>query len=246
MSLTFIDGDGKPRTVSSTNPLPTAGGGSGATAGQVQGNVASGAADVGNPVKMGGRYNASSPTYTNGQRGDLQIDANGNLEVTLFLPGNLPNAAGATNADAVAVSTTATRLGTTGFNYVFNGTTWDRQRGNAAGTFVERTQIFSETATALAASATLTGASRDTAAVAGGVGTRFKNFIAEVFTDQPGTLFIDKSTDNTTWRQAATLAVAAGVNATLEAKITCRYYRLRYVNGATVQTVFLPTAAFTV
>lgn len=246
MTMAFIDTDGKPRTVSPTNPLPTVGGGSGATAGQVQGNSAAGAADTGNPVKVGGRFNTTSPTLTNGQRGDLQLDANGNLEVTLFHSGNQPNAANATNADAVAVSSTANRLGTISFGFVFNGTTWDRQRGNAAGTFVERTQIFSDTATVLAASATLTGVTRDTAAVPGGVGTRFKNFVAEVFTDQPGTLFIDKSTDGTNWRQAATLAVSAGVNATLEAKITCRYYRLRYVNGATLQTVFLPTAAFTV
>lgn len=246
MTQAFMDTDGKPRTVSPTSPLPVVAGGSGATAQQVQGNVAAGTADAGNPVKVGGRYNTTSPTLTNGQRGDLQLDTNGNLEVTLFNSGNIPNLAGATNADGVAVATTASRLGTVSFGYVYNGSTWDRQRGNAAGTFVERTQIFSETATVLAASATLTGVTRDTAAVPGGVGTRFKNFVAEVFTDQAGTLYIDKSTDGTNWRQAATLAVSAGVNATLEAKITCRYYRMRYVNGATVQTVFLPTDAFTV
>ncbi|MCA1565826.1 MAG: hypothetical protein LC803_09350 [Acidobacteria bacterium] len=50
---------------------------------QVQGNVASGAADSGNPVKAGGRYNSSVPTLTNGQRGDLQLDANASLKTTL-------------------------------------------------------------------------------------------------------------------------------------------------------------------
>lgn len=39
--------------------------------------VASGATDSGNPVKIGGRHNSALPTFTNGQRGDLQIDANG-------------------------------------------------------------------------------------------------------------------------------------------------------------------------
>lgn len=43
------------------------------------GNVASGAIDSGNPVKVAGRYNSSAPTFTNGQRADLQSDVNGNL-----------------------------------------------------------------------------------------------------------------------------------------------------------------------
>lgn len=45
------------------------------------GNVASGASDSGNPVKVGAVYNSSPPTLTTGQRGDLQVDANGNLRV---------------------------------------------------------------------------------------------------------------------------------------------------------------------
>lgn len=47
------------------------------------GNVASGATDSGNPVKVGGKYNATAPTLTDGQRGDVQLDVNGNLKVTL-------------------------------------------------------------------------------------------------------------------------------------------------------------------
>lgn len=40
----------------------------GVNAGQVQGNSASGATDVGNPVKVGGVYNATLPTLSTGQR----------------------------------------------------------------------------------------------------------------------------------------------------------------------------------
>jgi hypothetical protein len=47
----------------------------------IAGNVAAGAADSGNPVKAGGVYNTSPPTLSNAQRGDLQIDVNGNLKV---------------------------------------------------------------------------------------------------------------------------------------------------------------------
>lgn len=48
----------------------------------VQGGVASGATDSGNPQKMGGKYNASAPTLTDGQRGDLQLDASANTKVS--------------------------------------------------------------------------------------------------------------------------------------------------------------------
>lgn len=44
------------------------------------GNVAAAATDSGNPVKVGAKYNASAPTYTDGQRGDLQINASGHLK----------------------------------------------------------------------------------------------------------------------------------------------------------------------
>lgn len=44
---------------------------------QVVGNVASGVADSGNPVKIGGAYNTTPPILTNGQRGDLQLDSRG-------------------------------------------------------------------------------------------------------------------------------------------------------------------------
>jgi hypothetical protein len=54
---------------------------------KVQGNAASGASDAGNPVKVGGVYNSAAPTLTNGQRGDLQLDASGNLKVATTASG---------------------------------------------------------------------------------------------------------------------------------------------------------------
>lgn len=47
------------------------------------GAIASGATDSGNPIKVGGRYNVTPPTLTDGQRGDLQLDAAGNTKITL-------------------------------------------------------------------------------------------------------------------------------------------------------------------
>lgn len=47
------------------------------------GNVAAGATDSGNPVKMGGVYNTTQPTLTDGQRGNLQLDSRGNFVVSI-------------------------------------------------------------------------------------------------------------------------------------------------------------------
>src|SRR6266566_2994656 len=38
----------------------------------IQGNIAAGSADSGNPVKIGAVYHAAPPTFADGQRGDLQ------------------------------------------------------------------------------------------------------------------------------------------------------------------------------
>lgn len=65
------------------------------------GNVASGASDSGNPVKVGGVFNTTQPTVTNGQRVDGQYTARGSTIV-------------ATGADPFSVSGTvaATQSGT--------------------------------------------------------------------------------------------------------------------------------------
>lgn len=47
----------------------------------VQGNVASGTADSGNPVKVGCVYNTTALVLTNGQRGDCQADVAGGLRL---------------------------------------------------------------------------------------------------------------------------------------------------------------------
>lgn len=45
------------------------------------GNVASGASDSGNPIKVGGVFNTTPPTFTTGQRGDIQISSRGSITV---------------------------------------------------------------------------------------------------------------------------------------------------------------------
>lgn len=61
--------------------LGGAGGGTGSAAQQIQGNIANAATDSGNPVKVGGVYLTSKPTYTNGQRTNLQTNVNGAVDM---------------------------------------------------------------------------------------------------------------------------------------------------------------------
>ncbi len=96
-------------------------GGTGATSQQVQGNVASGAADVGNPLKVGGEYLSTAPTFATGQRTDLQTSANGSVFVDLGRASNNRSP----SSDALGA---ATGLNTYSQNMISNGATWDRIR----------------------------------------------------------------------------------------------------------------------
>jgi hypothetical protein len=51
---------------------------------QVVGNVASGSADSGNGIKISGVYNTIVPSLSTGNRGDIQLDSRGALQVTLL------------------------------------------------------------------------------------------------------------------------------------------------------------------
>ena len=102
----------------------------------VTGNVAAGATDSGNPVKVGAKYNSTLPTLTDGQRGDLQTGARGSLNVTLFAQdsASVVSTAGTTSD---GFSTSGLGLLTRGLAYGFNGTSWDRARGDTNGLVVQ-------------------------------------------------------------------------------------------------------------
>jgi hypothetical protein len=80
----------------------------------VEGNIASGATDSGNPVKVGGIYSSTAPTLINGQRGNLQLDSSANLKVNVAA-GSL---SGSSSSIAVndGSSTANVVAGDTGFN----------------------------------------------------------------------------------------------------------------------------------
>ncbi len=97
---------------------------------------------------------------------------------------------------------------------------------------------FTDSTTALAAAAVFTGTGRANNAA------QYEFFSATAFADQAGTLFIDQSLDTgATYQPIMSQAVAANSAANLVARVcgavgTATLYRVRYVNGATLQTVF--------
>ena len=129
-ALTPIEGDAIGLRVDANGALwvipsgTTAVSNAGTFAVQAEGNIASGSADSGNPVKIGGRNNTIQPTLTDGQRGDAQLDTRGNLQVTLF-QNDTSSVMSAGNGDG---SGGAVLLGSGAF--LFNGATWDRTRGD--------------------------------------------------------------------------------------------------------------------
>lgn len=76
----------------------------------VTGNIFSGQADSGAPVKTGGVFNSTLPTLTTGQRGDMQLDSAGRLRV-LSTPSSETRATySATSAIAFASVANATDI----------------------------------------------------------------------------------------------------------------------------------------
>lgn len=104
--------------------------------------------------------------------------------------------------------------------------------------------FWNESVTAQAISATVTGTARD-AGVAVAVAHRYAQFNAFAFANQDGTLRIEASTDNVTWRTVSTVALAANDSKVLTVPVMARYHRAVYVNGATAQTAFMLNTAFT-
>lgn len=92
---------------------------------------------------------------------------------------------------------------------------------------------FIHSTTALAASATFTGVTLDTGAANG-----YDNHRALAYADQAGTLYLEQSRDNSTWRTTTTQAVSAGTAIVIQENIVSRYVRVRFVNGATAQANF--------
>lgn len=164
---------------------------------------------------------------------------------TATIQGGVQQSVTATPADGTS-NTGVNGADALAFNMLFNGTTWDRVRGDTAGMYVSSAVYWTDATANQAAGATLNGTLRAAGGVAGGIGTRFEWFVAEAFADVAGgTLYVDKSTDGgTTWRQVSSIALVAGTSVSLRVPISAASYRARHVNGANATGAFLLTSAF--
>lgn len=118
----------------------------------VGGNIASGVTDAGNPVKVGGIFSSSLPTLTTGQRGDLQVNAKGLLLTTIYDPSGAALNMPSPSADGYNAGS-ANSLAVSGFGFVFNGSTWDRVRGDTQGLRTTSGKSSTSTVTQVASSA---------------------------------------------------------------------------------------------
>jgi hypothetical protein len=59
-----------------------------------------------------------------------------------------------------------------------------------------------------------------------------------VYADQPGTLYVEQSPDGTNWDLVDSYSVSAGTGLKFSIEKVLPYARVRFVNGATAQTVF--------
>lgn len=119
-----------------------------ATVLQVQGGIAAGATDSGNPVKTGGIYSPTLPTLTNGQRGNNQIGTRGSLNVSLFQADSATSLTSFVNDNADGLTpASGGLLRASAANRVFNGATWDRMPGDTNATKVEERFSYSHIST---------------------------------------------------------------------------------------------------
>lgn len=102
----------------------------------VGGPVAGAGTAAGAPLPIGCDHRSTLPTYTDGQRVQWQCGTRGAGAVTIFGP-NSTTAAAVNTSIGDSSSNTSSNLATNSRGVVFNGSTWDRARGDVVGAAVQ-------------------------------------------------------------------------------------------------------------
>lgn len=149
-----------------------------------------------------------------------------------------PNVA-VTNTPAVTVSGTATVSVSNTPAVTISGTPLINANGSAMTTQNVQGSAEPATSTVLAAGGTYTQVGVDTGATLGVRPGRVRFLLSHTAGQVPGTLFFEESVDNTTWRVTGQVPVPSdALYHSFEFPLHFRYYRARFLNGATAQTVF--------
>jgi hypothetical protein len=118
-----------------TTAVPDAGGGTGTLANQVQGNVAAGAADSGNPVEVGGAYVNSFGGYTDGNRTRQSFNIGGSLNVALSGYPSAPSSTGTLIGYGGHYANQSVTIVAGVANHLWNGANTVPQPGEAGGAY---------------------------------------------------------------------------------------------------------------
>ena len=108
---------------------------SGTTSARVQGTATHGLAAVGDPVQAGGVFDNAYGTLDTGDVGRLRLNAGGALYVTPTVAATGADAS--SNSLAFALTNNNSNGILAGAAYGFNGTNWDRARGDTNGLVVQ-------------------------------------------------------------------------------------------------------------
>lgn len=99
--------------------------------------------------------------------------------------------------------------------------------------------LYADSTSNLGGNAAYTGTSRDA-----GSTPAYQYFCARAFADKAGTLSIQDSTDNSTWRTVSSIAVGANETKDLQARVLARYNKVYFLNGADAQGAFRLTSGY--
>lgn len=184
--------------------------------------------------------------------GILGHDGTNYQRLSTTTSGSLNVAFGGVTVGATSIATDALTVASSvrvaSFPALFNGTSWDRARGDAiGGQYVqerERASMFAETGGALAGSATSSGATRDGGLTSGT--SQWANFSVIVRADQSGTVQLQGSDDGASFVTVGVSAYSANAPTTLSTPVFYRYYRAQIINGTTAATVALFRTRFSI
>lgn len=194
-----------------------------------------------------------SPNSTNGVDGTwFTVIAANQASTSTFSPttgtmtanSTLSYAISAPAAVWVRVRATAYTSGT--LNVLGVGTTASRPvsvvsnvNGSVSAAITTGVSEQAETSTNLAANATYTGPSRDLGSTVSARATLVRPVILNTAGNDFGMLYLDESTDGTTWRTTRQVPIPSDTSyRTFEFPVHTRYYRWRFINGPTAQTAF--------
>lgn len=205
------------------------------TAGNVRvvGSVASGATDGGNPVKVAGKYNATLPTLTDAQRGDIQITSSGAI-IAAMGGVRTTGADGLTNSNIVfpvnsaAAGTNGAMTAANVSPLLFNGTTWDRIR---SGGVTGMAGVNPQATTTGGASFLNIAAGQATTTVKSGVGTLYAIILNSAATATNTTTVYDNTAASGT-----VIARPAATTATVPTTLNYGPTGLAFATGLTIIT----------